>query len=318
VKAAARTIGADPALTDTARRPALPHRRGTEDRPRFDASARAAAEPLLLALLRSLCALAAVLTVQAVVDHLGAVWPHPRLWAALVPAAVLMLPHGARHQLNAPRVNTILRLVRELPGNIAVPLGLQALLWIGGLSPLPAATLFTLLVTQLVYVEFAHAVLLSSSWRWRQRARIVVVGADAQGVAAAEMLRRDDRHTQVVGFVDDRLDRVDPHLLPAPFLGSPSALIGKGSTIDGVVIALPSTASQRVDTLALMLRDEKIDNIYLAPDATLMRRLACGPRAGLGTLVLLGAPALPLPGRVAKRLFDMAFAALALICFLPL
>jgi exopolysaccharide biosynthesis polyprenyl glycosylphosphotransferase len=133
-------------------------------------------------------------------------------------------------------------------------------------------------------------------------------------------LRRQERPTEVVGFVDDRIERTDAEGLSAPFLGRASSFRPDSREVDGVVIALPGTATQRVQALAGALRDGRT-NIYLVPQAPLLRdgwpAGAAAGEGGLQNMVLLGMDRLPLRGRIAKRLFDIVFSALVLLCFLP-
>lgn len=196
----------------------------------------------------------------------------------------------------------------------AVAHPLQA--WLPVLSPGP------LLALWLVYAAALLALLPAWVWwarRWQRPLRLVVVGADARGRAlAAHLMAQAPGQVQVLGFVDDRLARVRPDELPAPFLGPARGCGLSPQAVDGFVIALPPEAGARVHALAALLRRGLVD-LYVAPALAQLHDPLLGRAGGaLAPLMLLGAQRPPMSQRVAKRLFDIAFSAGALLLFLPL
>jgi exopolysaccharide biosynthesis polyprenyl glycosylphosphotransferase len=149
--------------------------------------------------------------------------------------------------------------------------------------------------------------------------RIVVAGAGEHGRALAHYLRTRSESTEVVGFIDDRLQRIDRSTLTAPFLGGTAQFASLPRAVDGVVIGIPNDATNRIQALANRLRNGQI-NIYLAPAVPLLNlghlHLARG-QENLRDMVLLGMQRLPVVGRVSKRLFDIVFSATVLLLFLP-
>ena len=285
---------------------------------RFDAAALAAADRLVLALLHGVCALIAVLAVHASEGFSDAAWPQWRLWAVLFPTVMVLMPVRIHSRFEQGGLSDVLQFIGLLLKSVTVLLALQLPLWAAGLQPLPASVWVALLAAQLLLCHVARWLLLRLTRHWKRTVRIVVVGADEQGIAMAEHLQANAADVDIVGFVDDRRSRVDLSALPAPFLGAASDFVQHDRDVDGVVIALPNNAAERVETLVATLRADLM-NIYLAPETPVLRRAMVKRQAGgLETMMLLGMDRLPLQGRIPKRLFDIAFASTALLLFLPI
>lgn len=291
---------------------------------RFDAAALASLGRLGLVALQGACALAAVTAVHAGVEALGQHWAHWRLWAVLFPMAMLLLPIAVPFRAGNGRLVLMLEIIGATLRSGALIVALQGLLIVAGIEPAPVSVLITLFLANLLLLVGARALSSTLARRWRQPLRIVIVGADEQGVSMAEHLAAESE-VEIVGFVDDRHSRLDLSALPAPFLGGATQLMASldkaprngGIDIDGAIIALPNNAGDRVQTLAATLRSGVL-NVYLAPEASVLRRrLVARQPGGLEATMLLGVDRLPLKGRILKRLFDIGFAAVALTLFLP-
>lgn len=285
---------------------------------RFDARARAALLRAATQLLQAACAGVAVVALLWFVPHVmdSPTWPHWRLWAAFFPPALLLLSHRDEYRLRDRGLTEKLRFVSQALYGALTLVGVQTAIWLAGLQALPLSMLTAVLGTYLLLATGTRVALLRLARRWRQPLRIAVVGADAQGLALARHLRAQPEPPVVVGFVDDRIDRIDRQQLSAPFLGRTSQFVRQQGDVDAVVIAMPNSAAERVHALAATLRNGRI-TIYLAPELPLLGPDLAHGQGGLGDMVLLGMERLPLFGRVAKRLFDIAFSSLALVAFLP-
>jgi Undecaprenyl-phosphate glucose phosphotransferase len=293
-------------------------RGGTRATRRFDVAALESADRLLRALLQALCALIAVIALCELHIALGSTaWAHWRSWAVLFPAGMLLLPSAVHSPLGPPWLAAVLDTMALALRSAVVIASLQLLLWVAGNAPMPLGILALLFSINLLLCLAARVLALRLTRHWRRSARVVIVGADEQGIALAEHVRATAANVEIVGFVDDRRSRVDIAALPAPFLGSAAEFMRHERDVDGVVIALPNVAAARVETLAATLRRGLV-NIYLAPDTPVLRRSMLGRQSGgLETLMLLGMDRLPLNGRIVKRIFDLVFASAALLAFLP-
>jgi exopolysaccharide biosynthesis polyprenyl glycosylphosphotransferase len=124
----------------------------------------------------------------------------------------------------------------------------------------------------------------------------------------------------VVGFIDDRMSRVDRSSLTAPFLGTVAQFSSQQRSVDAVVLSVARDNTDRIDALARKLRNERF-SVYVAPALPSSNPLwspSVAGEASLRDMELLGVPRLPLSARAAKRLFDIVFSATVLVFFLPL
>ncbi|HEX6706036.1 MAG TPA: exopolysaccharide biosynthesis polyprenyl glycosylphosphotransferase [Albitalea sp.] len=301
------------------RRAELGKRQGrTRAARRLDVAALESADRLLRVLLQGLCALTAVLALRELHGTLGhSAWVHWRSWAVLFPAGMLLVPSAMHSPLGQPRLGAVLDVIGLALKSALVILALQLLLWVAGHAPVPVSMLGLLFAINLLFCQAVRALASRLTRHWRRSSRVVIVGADEQGIALADHVRATAANVEIVGFVDDRRSRVDVAALPAPFLGSAAEFMLHERDVDGIVIALPNGAAARVETLAATLRRGLV-NIYLAPETPVLRRSMLGRQSGgLETLMLLGMDRLPLTGRIVKRLFDIVFASAALLLFLP-
>ena len=98
--------------------------------------------------------------------------------------------------------------------------------------------------------------------------RTVIVGAGDIGQRlAAYLMSQDDVHTRVIGFVDDRLERVPRDHLGIEILGNTEHLIQliRRNQVDQVFLALPWSAEARLNDLIHRLAMTPVA-IRLAPD----------------------------------------------------
>lgn len=284
-------------------------------RPR-DAASLLEAERLFLQVMYAVCALAAVLVADDLLD-LGSNAHPTTLWAALFPALVLLAGPGPVHRFTSVRLVELLQFIGlSLRTTLLLLLLALALFFAGA----PSASLRWLACVLLLHVAACTAVRLlarSVIARPARALRIAIVGADAHGLAVARHLLESAADVELLGFFDDRRSRIEIARLPAPMLGTTADLLRQDWGVEGVVIALPGHANARIDALSATLRASAVD-LYLAPHPSVLHRSP--PRrqsGGLEAMVLLGAERLPLPGRIAKRAFDIVFSAVALLCFAP-
>ena len=294
---------------------------------RFDPAARASVDRLVHLALQGLCALAAVVAVHAAGSSMLALhWAHWRLWAVLFPVAILLLPTAVPFRSHNRRLVIVLEIIGATLRSAAVIASLEVLLIVAAIEAAAWPVLVALFAANLLLLVGSRTLSSKLVRGWRRPLRIVIVGADEQGISMARHLASQS-DVEIVGFVDDRHSRLDLSVLPAPYLGRVGEFMARLDQapadnhavldVDGAVIALPNSAGARVEALAATVRSGVL-NVYLAPDATVLRRGLVGRQAGgLEATILLGVERLPLQGRIWKRLFDIAFASVALALFLP-
>lgn len=240
-----------------------------------------------------------------------------RLWAVLVALFAAASPLHRYAGLGDPRLGYGLAAVRAGLDAARTILLVQGLLWLAG-WPLAEPGFLLALFGMLSAFGLAGRWLAEQLLRfWSPRLRVAILGAGEQGLASARHLAEREPAIEVVGFIDDRRSRLDPSHLPLPLLTCTQALDELPEDLDGVVIALPGSAGQRVSQLVAGLRG-RIDNLYLAPESPVLEQAFCD-RSDLGPrrMLLLGVNRLPFAGRVCKRLFDLLVALGALSVFLP-
>lgn len=284
---------------------------------RFDATARVEGLRLCLRLMQAASMALAVL----VVLWLGEAGPgstQARLALCLLPVFCGVLPARTYHRLGDESLARILAFIAQALQAALALACLQAMLWALNLSSLSAPWLAAVYVVHLVVSALGRALLCRLDKRWQRKLRLVVIGADEQGLAMSDYLARQEPLAEVVGFVDDRSDRIRTSDLCALFWGSTRDLLKRRQELDGVIIALPNDAGTRVEHLAQQLRMH-IPQVYLAPETAVLRQsMAHPPRRGLQGVWSLGLERLPLSARLVKRLFDIVISVVALTLFLPL
>ena len=286
---------------------------------RFDATARVEGLRLGLRLMHAASMALAVLGALWLSGSGHVAWSiADRLALCLLPLFAGLLPARTYHRLGDESLARILAFIAQaLQGSLALA-GLQAMLWALNLPLMSTACLAAAYVGHLALSTLGRSLLCRLDKRWQRKLRLVVIGAGEQGLAMAEHLARHEPLAEVVGFVDDRRDRIRTGDLCAPFWGGTRELLQRRQELDGVIIALPNDAGTRVEHLAQQLRMH-LPQVYLAPETAVLRQsMARPPRRGLQGVWSLGLERLPLSARLVKRLFDIVVSVVALTLFLPL
>lgn len=151
--------------------------------------------------------------------------------------------------------------------------------------------------------------------------RTVILGAGELGQRVVRHLNENgDQRTRLVGFVDDRLERVVSEAEGYTLLGNSNHLINliRQDQVDQVVIALPWQAEERVQDLIRRLAMTPV-TIRLAPDLVglSLRESAFTQVGGLPMLHVLDRPISDW-SYVAKTVEDRVLATIALIFVAPL
>ncbi|MCL4757785.1 MAG: exopolysaccharide biosynthesis polyprenyl glycosylphosphotransferase [Rhodocyclaceae bacterium] len=283
-----------------------------------DMASRVAVERLALRAAHAGCALGAVgvlAALDAVVEHSG-VGPLGSWWVFL-PFMSFLAPVRGYAGFSDPRVAGVLRAISALLNAMLVVLGLQVLFALAGQPTLELLFAALLVLMHSALSLAARTLLERRARRHRRKVRLVIVGAGEQGIATARDIAENEPEVEIAGFVDDRESRIDRENLPAPFLGKTSDPSWRSRGVDGVVIALPSGAVERIHALTILLREDA-GSVYLAPELPVLQLpVTKRSNAAPHNLRLLGMSSLPLEGRIAKRVFDIVFSTLALITFLP-
>ena len=153
-----------------------------------------------------------------------------------------------------------------------------------------------------------------------ERRAVIVCG----GQPAQELIRnlesQPDNDIRILGVFDDRLDRRSPDLIAGyPKLGTVAELVEfvRAARVDMLIISLPMTAEKRILDLLRKLWILPVD-IRLAAHAN---KLKFRPRAysHIGKVAMLDVFDKPINDwdSVAKRIFDIAFATIAIACLWP-
>ncbi len=155
----------------------------------------------------------------------------------------------------------------------------------------------------------------------RLERRAIIVGG---GTAAAELIHelesQSDNDIRICGIFDDRAnDRSPPVVAGYPKLGDISALVefGRLARIDMLIVCIPLRAEQRVLELLRKLWILPVD-IRLSAHTDKVRFRNRGA-SFIGTVPFVDVVEKPITDwdMVAKRVFDIVFATLALICLSP-
>lgn len=286
---------------------------------RFEAAALDGLEILLVRLARA-CggALATLLLASQYWLLNGAHWPGVWLVGLALVCSMSLLPvRGykgfAKHDVRA------LRIVYAVLGSVLVTLFIVLFMWVGNLPLLPAVMYLELTLALVLLWLLAGWVVDKLTRGWDRKVRLVIVGAGEQGVAISRYMTEHESGIEVIGFIDDRQSRIDCSNLPFPMLAGGTAQLEQlPADVDGVVIALPNQAGDRVSSLATRLRGQ-LGNVYLAPDEPVLGHAFVNrPTQGPGNMLLLGMNPLPIEARLIKRVFDITFAFCVLTLFLPL
>ncbi|MCG6985050.1 MAG: undecaprenyl-phosphate glucose phosphotransferase [Thiocapsa sp.] len=162
---------------------------------------------------------------------------------------------------------------------------------------------------------------LSRSKAGRYLRRAVILGAGDNGKEVLEhLLRFDDGTIRVLGFLDDRANRLPKSYRGVPLLGGTELverLVRDGSA-DLIIMALPWSAHERVGQLLHRLSSWAVD-IYMAPDR-LGLEYADRPVFRIGGMNVLSLRDRPISewDAVAKRIEDLCLVVPIIILLSPL
>lgn len=150
--------------------------------------------------------------------------------------------------------------------------------------------------------------------------RTVILGFTATAVHVADHLQRNgDIRSGLVGFIDDRTERIPKELSNLPLLGNTRDLekLIRAEQVNQVMICLPWAAEQRIHGLVNRLRQLSV-NVMLVPDMAALR-YGHSKITDVGGILMFNTSQLPLRGwsPVIKRCEDLLLASLALVCLSP-
>ena len=158
---------------------------------------------------------------------------------------------------------------------------------------------------------------------WEREGRLarsfIVVGAGAQGRAfLAAFNARPNPGMRLVGFVDDRVERVDPVLLPHRVGGLDDLVsLARQHDVNLIVIALPWAAEGRVMEIVRRVKELPAD-LFLCPDG-LGFHFSSGKLASVAGVPMLTIFHEPLAGwrLPVKEIEDKVLGTLILLIWLP-
>lgn len=194
--------------------------------------------------------------------------------------------------------------------------------------------LFPYLSSKLVIFWFTGSLLLFGVQRllvlrlyraWMKRGmylqRTVILGFTESGMHLAEYLvRNHDIRSGIIGFIDDRSERVPENYNSLPLLGNTKDLekLIRQEQVDQVLVALPWFAEGRIGAIVHRLRQLPV-NVLLVPDMAAFRH-AHNRIVDVSGIPMFNASELPLRGwsPLIKRCEDLVLASIALVLFAPL
>lgn len=163
-------------------------------------------------------------------------------------------------------------------------------------------------------------------FRWLMRAgaylhRSVIWGCTLSGCELARYLRqKQDIRSGLLGFVDDRIGRLDPVVEGIPVLGDTKELVSliQGRKVDQVLVALPWAAAHRMEQIMAVLRSYSVE-VLLVPDMSAFR-YAGNRISEVGGMPMFNVSDFPLRGwsPVLKRAEDLVIGSIMLVALMPL
>lgn len=160
--------------------------------------------------------------------------------------------------------------------------------------------------------------------RWMRKGlylrRTVIVGCTDSGIQLAESLQRSpDIRSELIGFIDERTDRMPHGFRTLPLLGNMKQLeqLIRSESVSQVLIALPWSASGRIASIVRRLHQLPVD-VLVVPDLGASRHMH--RIVDVSGIPMLSASELPLRGwaPMVKRAEDLLLASLALLLAAPL
>jgi Undecaprenyl-phosphate glucose phosphotransferase len=153
--------------------------------------------------------------------------------------------------------------------------------------------------------------------------RVIVYGADRATTSKVLDLLEIERlpHVKVIGFADDRRDRVDKSAIGSiPYMGELDDVVAlsQGGELDQIIIALPLVSQDRLDTIVEKLSAGAIDICIIPREFLVLRnRYRINYIGSLPVLNVWQLPVKDLQG-IMKEVQDRVLAALGLIFLSPL
>ena len=159
--------------------------------------------------------------------------------------------------------------------------------------------------------------------RWEREGRLarpfIVVGAGAQGATFLAALQdHADPGLRLVGFIDDRIDRVAPSVRPYRIGGIDDLVrLARQNNVNLIVVALPWAAETRVMEIVRRVKELPVD-LFLCPDG-LGFRFSSGKVSALAGVPMLTIFHEPLSGwrLPVKEIEDKVLGGLILLLCLP-
>ena len=150
--------------------------------------------------------------------------------------------------------------------------------------------------------------------------RTVILGFTDTAVHVADHLSRNsDIRSGLIGFIDDRTERIPKELSNLPLLGNTHDLekLIRSEQVNQVMITLPWAAEQRISGLVNRLRQMSV-NVMLVPDMAALR-YGHSRITDVGGILMFNTSELPLRGwsPFIKRCEDLLLASLALVALSP-
>ena len=149
---------------------------------------------------------------------------------------------------------------------------------------------------------------------------MLIYGVNDQAVAVANRLENEAADVVVAGFLQDRAGGGKNILLPHPLIGGIDELrrqLPNGAMVDGVIIALPPTAVDEVDSVRRKLTELGLEAFIAAPIAGPAGRFAAETHIGPIPCYAVGTQSFGTAERRLKRGVDIVVATLALAVFAP-
>ena len=150
--------------------------------------------------------------------------------------------------------------------------------------------------------------------------RTVILGFTESGMHLAEYLvRNHDIRSGIIGFIDDRSERVPENYNSLPLLGNTKDLekLIRQEQVDQVLVALPWFAEGRIGAIVHRLRQLPV-NVLLVPDMAAFRH-AHNRIVDVSGIPMFNASELRARwSPLIKRCEDLVLASIALVLFAPL
>ncbi|MGC6373370.1 undecaprenyl-phosphate glucose phosphotransferase [Pseudomonas sp. K2I15] len=151
--------------------------------------------------------------------------------------------------------------------------------------------------------------------------RTVILGFTDTAVHVADHLQRNgDIRSGLIGFIDDRTERIPKELSNLPLLGNTRDLekLIRSEQVNQVMITLPWAAEQRINGLVKRLRQMSV-NVMLVPDMAALR-YGHSRITDVGGILMFNTSHVPLRGwsPFIKRCEDLILATLGLVALSPI